>query len=86
MWVLDRASKNTESVMTPIGYEPTPKDINLDGLEIDTEVVADLLHVDPSLWLKDADAIEEFYREFGDKLPKELWAQLEALKSRLKEV
>ena len=84
MWVLDRVSENAESVTTPIGYEPSPKDINLDGLGINTDVVADLLHVDPSLWLEDAEAIEDFYREFGDNLPKELWAQLEELKSRLK--
>jgi phosphoenolpyruvate carboxykinase (GTP) len=35
-------------------------------------------------WTKEAEGIEEFYKKFGDKLPKELKEQLEILKSNLK--
>ena len=36
------------------------------------------------MWKQDADGITEFYKKFGDKLPKELSAELETLKGNLK--
>ena len=37
------------------------------------------------LWLKEAEGIEEFYKQFGDKLPQELRNQLETLKKNCAE-
>ena len=42
-----------------------------------------LLDVDKNLWKEDAAGIEEFYQKFGDRLPKELKAELETLKKNL---
>lgn len=84
MWILDRCEGKKETVETPIGYEPKPEDIDVEGLEaIDTNTIKDLLTVDKDLWRNEAEGIGEFYEKFGDKLPKELKAQLEALKKRL---
>jgi len=83
MWILDRCEGKAEAVETAIGYEPKAEDINIEGLDIDLEVVKGLLDVDKNLWKEDAAGIEEFYKKFGDRLPKELKAELETLKKNL---
>ncbi len=83
MWILDRCDGKADAVETPIGYEPKPEDINIEGLDIDLETLKGLLDVDVELWKEEAKGIEEFYAKFGDKLPQELRNQLNALKERL---
>ncbi len=83
MWILDRCEGKADAVETPIGYEPKPEDINLEGLDISLDTMKGLLDVDKVLWREDADNIEEFYKKFGDKLPHELKDQLETLKKNL---
>ncbi len=83
-WILDRCEGVVDAVETPIGYEPKPEDINVEGLEgIDTETIRGLLTVDKDLWKEETKGIEEFYARFGDKLPKELAGELKALEARL---
>ena len=83
MWILDRCEGKVDAVETAIGYEPKPEDINVEGLDIGTDVVADLLSVDKDLWKEEAKGIREFFGKFGDRLPKELSDQLDALETRL---
>ncbi len=86
MWILDRCKGKAEAVETPIGYLPNAEDIDIVGLEdegITLDVVRDLLSVDNSLWLEDAAGCEEFYAKFGNRLPAEMTAQLNAQKDRL---
>ena len=83
MWILDRCEGKVGAVETPIGYEPKPEDINIEGLDIDLDTIKGLLNVDVDLWKEEAKGIEEFYAKFGDKLPAELKNQLESLKKRL---
>ncbi len=83
-WIIDRCEGTVDAVETPIGYEPKPEDINVEGLDgVTTETVADLLSVDRELWKEEAKGIEEFYKKFGDKLPKEMSDELKALEARL---
>lgn len=85
MWILGRCDGTAEAQETAIGYEPRPCDIELEGLSgITEETIADLLSIDKELWLQEAAGIEEFYKKFGDKLPKELSKELETLKKNLK--
>ena len=83
MWILGRCDGSAEAVETPIGYEPRPCDIKREGLDLSEETVAELLSVDKELWRQEADGISEFYKKFGDKLPKELSEELETLKKNL---
>ncbi len=84
MWILARCEGKAEAVETPIGYEPKPEDINIEGLkDITLDTIKGLLDVDVDLWKADAAGIEEFYAKFGSKLPAEMKHQLEALKARL---
>ena len=83
MWIVDRCKGTADAVETPIGYEPKPEDINIEGLDIDLDTVKGLLNVDVELWKEEAKGIHEFYAKFGDKLPEELKNQLTALEERL---
>ncbi len=82
-WIVDRCEGKTDAVDTPIGYEPKPEAINIEGLDIDLATVTELLSVDVNLWKEEAKGIHEFYGKFGDRLPKELADQLTALEKRL---
>ncbi len=82
-WVLKRAFGEVDAVETPIGYVPRPEDINLEDSGVDEETLKDLLKVDPELWKQEAAGIREFYKQFGDKLPKELADALDTLEAKL---
>ena len=55
---------------------------SLEDFTIDT--LKDILVVDKAAWAKEAEGIEEFYKQFGDKLPAALKEQLAALKEACK--
>ncbi len=83
MWIIDRCEGKADAVETPIGYEPKAEDINIEGLDIDIDVVRDLLSVEKSHWLEDVKGIKEFYGKFGDRLPKALNDELAKLEKNL---
>lgn len=82
-WILKRCEETVDADETAIGYVPKPEDINLEGCGVDKETLKGLLKVDTETWKKEAEDIKEFYKKFGDKLPKELEEELAALESRL---
>lgn len=82
-WILKRCEETVDADETAIGYVPKPEDINLDGCSVDEETLKGLLNVDTETWKKEAEGIKEFYKKFGDRLPKELEEELSALESRL---
>ncbi|MBQ1936009.1 MAG: phosphoenolpyruvate carboxykinase (GTP), partial [Clostridia bacterium] len=83
-WIIDRCEGNAEATETAIGYVPMPEDIDLTDLDMDMDTLKSILTVDKDVWAKETEEIEEHYKKFGDKLPKELRAQLDALKANLK--
>ena len=83
MWILDRCEGKVDAVETAIGYLPHAEDINIEGLDIDIETVRGLLSVDKELWLDDCKGIREFYKQVGERVPTELYDELEALENRL---
>ncbi len=50
-------------------------------MELDT--LKGLLGVDKALWQEEVKGIRAFYQKFGDKLPKQLSQELDALEGRL---
>ena len=86
-WILKRCEGKVDAEETAIGYLPHAEDINLEGLEgeVSIDSLKSILDVDKALWAEDAKGIEEFYAKFGDKLPKELRAELETLKKNCAE-
>ncbi len=82
-WILKRCFDEVDAQETPIGYEPYPEDIDLTGTDVSLETLTGLLSVDKDLWKEDVANIEEFYKDFGDKLPPALQDELETLKKNL---
>ena len=84
-WILARCRDERPARETEIGYLPRVEDIKLEGSGVTEETLADLLSVDRDLWRDEAAGIRAFYRQFGDKLPKELAEELDGLEARLKD-
>ena len=85
MWILDRCEGKADAVETPIGYEPKPEDINIEGLDgITVDTIKELLDIDKKVWLENAQGIREFYAQIGDRVPKELYDELDKLEEQLK--
>ena len=82
-WIIDRCEDNAPADDTPIGYVPRPQDINLEGLDLSTDSLNELLEIDREQWRKETELIEEHYAKF-DRLPEALKTELDDLKARLK--
>ncbi len=82
-WIIDRCEDNAPADDTPIGYVPRPQDINLEGLDLSTDSLNELLEIDREQWRKETELIEEHYAKF-DRLPEALKKELDDLKPRLK--
>jgi phosphoenolpyruvate carboxykinase (GTP) len=84
-WIFRRCDDAVEARDTPIGRVPTEAGLDTDGLRIAPGDLSALLAVDPEEWLAEIEPIRAFYAQFGDRLPGELAAQLDALEQRLRD-
>jgi phosphoenolpyruvate carboxykinase (GTP) len=82
-WIIDRLEGRAGGAATPIGFVPTPTDLDTDGLDLSEEALQPLLTVDPKVWRQEAELIKKHYETFGASLPKALWTQYEDLVARL---
>jgi len=83
LWILARCEGKVDAVETAIGYVPKAEDINIEGLDIDIDVVKELLNVDKAVWSEEIGGIKEFYNKIGDTVPAELLAELATLEANL---
>ena len=84
-WIVRRTEGAAEAVDTPVGRIPGEGELDLEGLDVPAADMAELFAIDPASWLAEADLTEEYYAQFGDRVPRELYAQLEALRTRLQQ-
>jgi phosphoenolpyruvate carboxykinase (GTP) len=82
-WVFDRCDGKAKGIETPIGLIPEAKDINVEGLKVTADDLKELLNVDKNLWKAEVELIKEHYARFGDRLPKELAAELAKLEANI---
>jgi phosphoenolpyruvate carboxykinase (GTP) len=82
-WVFRRCDDAVEARETPIGRVPTPGSLNTEGLVMPDDELEQILAVDPEQWKSEIPPIREFFDSFGDRLPRALAAQLDALEERL---
>jgi phosphoenolpyruvate carboxykinase (GTP) len=83
-WIFERCAGTGKAVSSPIGYLPTPDAIDVSGLNVSPADMVELLSVDKTKWLTEIPAIREHFAKFGEKLPKGLADELDALEQRLK--
>jgi phosphoenolpyruvate carboxykinase (GTP) len=82
-WVVQRLTGEAAAVETPIGLVPPADALDLTGLDLSAEDVAEALRVDVEEWRAELPQVTEWFERFGEKLPGVLWAELDALKARL---
>ncbi|MCI6583802.1 MAG: phosphoenolpyruvate carboxykinase (GTP) [Mobiluncus sp.] len=83
-WIVKRVSGQVDAIEGPTGFYPKFEDFNLEGLDIDKAAWDKLFEINPEAWLAETDDTEKYFEQFGDKLPAEIKAELEALRERLK--
>ncbi len=82
-WIIDRCFDRVSAQETPIGYVPRPDDINIEGIDIDKKTLSEILTIDKNDWREEIKDHKEFFSKFGDRLPKAIWDEYNALEKRL---
>ncbi len=82
-WVFERVTGSGKAVDSAIGRLPGPGALDLSGLRIPDDSVAELLKVDVEGWIAELPVIKRHYEKFGARLPQGLKDELAALEHRL---
>jgi phosphoenolpyruvate carboxykinase (GTP) len=82
-WIVDRVHGRGYGVESPLGWMPRHEDIPWKGLDFKDEVFYELMSVSREAGVAEAQAHEELFDTFLDRLPKEMIFERELLKSRL---
>ena len=82
-WIVRRASGEVEAVDGVTGRYPKFEDFNLEGLDLGEEEWAKMYDIDPEAWAAEMDDTEEYYKQFGDKLPEAIKEQLAKFRERI---
>jgi len=82
-WILARCSDEVEADKTAIGWVPRKSDLNLEGLDLAPGAIDKLLEVNKEDWLKEAEAVADYFKQFGARMPMEMHAQHDGLLRRL---
>ena len=82
-WVFERTAGRGDAVETPIGFVPTLSAIDVDGLNISAEDMAELLTVHVEEWRDEVPLIRRHFAQFGDRLPARLATAVDDLEARL---
>ena len=81
-WITKRVTGEAEAIESPIGY--LPEKSSFDKGKISEETLDLLLKVDKKEWLEELDAVEGFFNQFGERMPKWLWNAFYKLRDRLR--
>jgi phosphoenolpyruvate carboxykinase (GTP) len=82
-WILERVEGRGGAEETPIGFVPSRNALTLDGLNLSSETIDELLKVDPEDWEQELVDSKEFLQKFGSRLPREIREEHEKLSGRL---
>ena len=83
-WMCERVEGKVSAFTTPIGLLPQKDDLDLAGLRITPENVAELLKVEAEPWKEEVADIEGYFAQFGERrLPQRIKKQLRELAGRL---
>ena len=82
-WIVDRARLRVGGQETPFGWVPRAGDLDLSGLSISHDQVDEATEVDLDEWKAELESHGEFFKKFGDRLPKVLELQREMFLTRI---
>jgi phosphoenolpyruvate carboxykinase (GTP) len=80
-WMADRIRGRVGARQTPIGLLPHLRDLDLSGLELAKGRLEELFALKHDEWERETASIEQFYGQFGDRIPAALQKQLRALRA-----
>lgn len=83
-WAIERVNGTGKYIDTPIGRLPAEGAIDMDGLNISAEDFRKLFTINKETGLAEVAEMREYYKKFGDRLPKELTIELDKIEERLK--
>ena len=82
-WIIDRVHGRGYAVESPLGWMPRHEDIEWSGLDFPADKFYDLMAVGRDAGAAEAQAHEEQFDQFIDRLPEEFIFERELLRSRL---
>lgn len=82
-WIVRRAGGEVEAVEGVTGLYPKLEDFNLEGLDLGEEEWAKMYDIDPEAWAAEIDDTEEYFKQFGDKVPAAITEQLARFRERI---
>jgi phosphoenolpyruvate carboxykinase (GTP) len=83
-WVFERCEGTAKADETPIGNLPVPSELDVEGLDVGPRELRTLLSADLDGWLEELPLIREHFAQFGERMPRELLAELDGLEQRLR--
>jgi len=83
-WIVERCEGKADAVDSPVGRLPSADGIDVSGLKVTADDMAELLRVDPEVWAEEAKASADDFRKLGE-VPAGLWDEQHALEQRLKD-
>ncbi len=84
-WIVRRAAGEVEAIEGVTGLYPKFEDFNLEGVDVDKADWDKMYAIDPDAWAAEMDDTEEYFKQFGDKLPAEITAELARFRERIAE-
>ena len=81
-WIVERREGKADAVDSATGRLPVAGGIDVSGLDIAAEDMAELLRVDPAVWREEAKASARDFEKLG-QVPHALWDEQRALEQRL---
>jgi phosphoenolpyruvate carboxykinase (GTP) len=71
-WIIDRCKGAAATHETPIGYLPTPQELDTAALKLPAGAMDELLAVRPEQWREEMRSIGEYLQQFAPRVPKAL--------------
>ena len=84
-WIVRRAGGEVGAEEGVTGLYPKFEDFNLEGIDVDKATWDKMYDIDPDAWAAEMDDTEEYFKQFGDKLPAAVKEQLVTFRERIAE-
>ncbi len=82
-WAVKRVMGEVDAQPGISGQLPKREDLNVDGLDLSDDQVDQLFALDPKAWGTEADLTQQYFAQFGERLPPEMTNQLSMLRTRI---
>jgi phosphoenolpyruvate carboxykinase (GTP) len=84
-WVIDRVRGRVDALESPLGLVPRQRDMAWAGLNFAADSFRNLMSIDRSEGLHEAEDMKMLFQKFGARLPAEMEAQRQSLAARMKQ-